>query len=178
MTQDVREGNQALKATVYPPDNFNNGARAEVVHWNRQQGNYYLFTDGQQVEYRWYTKIPAVFPMKNTWHIITQWHQVPDGSQCWRNGNLISCSPVPLMFNLRDYDNDGNPTLELVVINKQNSSFFDTLWQRELTPQDRDIWHEFRLHIKGSACDNYDHSNGRCILEEMAAAKSNINTDF
>jgi hypothetical protein len=169
VTQDVREGNQALKATVYPPDNFNNGARAEVVHWNSQQGNYYLFTDGQQVEYRWYTKIPAVFPMKNTWHIITQWHQVPDLSQCWRNNQLVNCPGVPLTFNLRDYDNDGNPTLELLVINKENSNFFDRLWQRELTPQDRDIWHEFRLHIKWSACDNYDHSNGRCILEDDGA---------
>jgi polysaccharide lyase-like protein len=169
ITQGVREGNQSLKATVYPTDSFNDGARAEVVHYNRQQGNYYLFTDGQEVEYKWYTKIPAVFPMKNKFHIITQWHQVPGESQCWRNNILVSCPAVPLLVNLRDYDNNGNPTLELLVINKQNADNFDRLWSRELVPQDRDVWHEFRLLTKWSACDTYDHTNGRCMQENDGA---------
>jgi len=170
VTQDIKEGNQALRATVYPYDNFNRGARAEVVHWDRQQGNYYLFADGQEVEYRWYTKIPTDFPMKSrTWHIITQWHQVPDVSQCWRNNQLVNCPGVPLTFNLNDYDSDGNPTLELLVQNKENVNFFDRLWAYELTQQDRNRWHEFRLHTKWSACDDYDHSNGRCKLEKDGA---------
>jgi Polysaccharide lyase len=107
--------------------------------------------------------------MKNTWHIITQWHQGLDTSTCLRNGGRVDCNPVPLGFNLRDYNNDGNPTLELVVINKENGDGFDRLWQRELTQQDHDIWHEFRLHVKWSACDLFDPTNGRCKAENDGA---------
>lgn len=170
VTQDVKEGKQALKATVYPYNNFNRGARAEVVHWDRQHGNYYLFADGQEVEYRWYTKVPTDFPIKSrTWHIITQWHQVPHVSQCWRNNSLTDCGVVPLTFNLNDYDGNGNPALELLVLNKENADGFDRLWTYELTQQDRNRWHEFRLYTKWSACDDYDHSNGRCDFEKDGA---------
>jgi hypothetical protein len=127
VTNDVREGNQALRATVYPDDNASGrlGARAEVVHWDLQQRNYSFFSDGQEVEYRWYTKIPGIFPMENnTWHIITQWHQLLDQSKCWRNGvyTTNNCNVVPLVVNLNDYNANGNPTLEPLVINIENDN--------------------------------------------------------
>jgi hypothetical protein len=145
-----------------------------VVHWNQQQRNYYLFTDGQVVEYKWYTKIPAVFPLKDipnklSFHFITQWHQVPGESQCWRNNTLQACPAVPLGLNLRDNDHEGNPNLELLVINKQNANYYDKLWSRELGQQDRDVWHEFRLLTKWSACDDYDRINGNCLQENDGA---------
>jgi Polysaccharide lyase len=150
---------KSLKATVYPDDLAGgSGARAEVVHFDRAMNTYYTFSDGDDVEYKWYTKFPADLPMKmkNTFHVVTQWHQREDISQCYRNNQLIDCPSVPLLLNLRDYDNDGDPTLELLVINKENGNFFDSLWQIELTKTDLDRWHEFRLHTKWSGCDEYD----------------------
>jgi hypothetical protein len=173
VTQDVAEqdSKQALKVTVYPGDTVNNGARAEVKHTDNQLENKGWFNDSDEVYYKWYTKIPTDFPIRaNTFHLITQWHQEATGEGCNGDPTIAGCKGVPLQINLRDEDNDGNPTLQLLVINRADSSYFDKLWDYELTQEDRNTWHQFLLHVKWSGCDQWNNENkDQCMREDDGA---------
>lgn len=97
------------------------------------------FNIGDEIWYHWYTMIPKNEAIKDTWHILTQWHSPTDNKSnspdCHNPENVttdfnMNCgtSGVPVVFNLinstrpNNYDsvckNLRGLTLELELVNK------------------------------------------------------------
>jgi hypothetical protein len=73
---------------------------------------------------------------------------------------------VPLKFNFINDPRRGGEVIELLSIEKEsvNGHVKDShrLWSQTM---DKGRWHEFVMHVNWSKCDQYDPSNGRCILD-------------
>jgi hypothetical protein len=190
------DGNKILNTTVFPGDLAidsegnhqvdNNASRAEVFHnepfqsgtENPLEDRYYedddVDNDADNVDdemwFHWYTLFPSesVLPIiKDKFHVWTQFHQLLDQTKCPTPTRNISCSAVPILFNLRDFKNDNpdrGPLLQFLIIDKNNetsnTSFFETLWT-DPEPLQREKWYEFLLHVNWSKCNNFT-SQGTC----------------
>jgi uncharacterized protein (TIGR03382 family) len=121
VTDVVREGRYALKATVRKGDNpiGASGNRNEVLYLSRE-------TPGQEYFYKWSTLFPNDYPSANSWQLFAQWHQ--DGC----------CGSPPLEFYL---------TGEEMRVRVGGSSG-RILWH---APLQRGHWNDFVLHVKWSA---------------------------
>ncbi|WP_407736329.1 heparin lyase I family protein [Hyalangium sp.] len=117
----VREGRYALKATVHKGDNpiSASGNRNEVLYLSRE-------TPGQEYFYKWSTMFPSDYPSANTWQLFAQWHQ--DGC----------CGSPPLEFYLQGEE----------MRMRVGGSSGRVLWH---SPLQRAHWNDFVLHVKWSA---------------------------
>ncbi|WP_224243036.1 polysaccharide lyase [Hyalangium gracile] len=116
----VREGRYALKATVKKGDNPINasGNRNELLYLSRE-------TPGLDYFYKWSTLFPQGYPSVNKWQVFAQWHQ--DGC----------CGSPPLEFYLVGEE------MRLRV----GGSSGKILWR---APLKRGQWNDFVLHVKWS----------------------------
>jgi hypothetical protein len=125
VSDPVREGRSALRATVKYGDLINNGARAEVVLATPQ------FREGDERWFHWYTMFPADFVASPSWQLVTQWHSNAFG--------------FPLAFGLH------GETLSFRVMAHQYDAAGQwdagTLWK---APLQRGTWNEYLLHVKFS----------------------------
>jgi uncharacterized protein (TIGR03382 family) len=117
----VREGSYALKATVIQGDNpiQASGNRNELAYLTQEE-------PGSEYFYKWSTLFPEDFASNDTWQVFAQWHQ----EGC--------CGSPPLEFYvvgeemfLRVGGNDGQ-----------------VLWSAPLV---RGRWNDFVLHVKWSS---------------------------
>jgi hypothetical protein len=126
VTDPVREGNYALKATVQPGDYVKLGARAELVVTSP------MFHEGEERWFHWHTLFPQDFQTSPRWHLFIQWHSGDFG--------------VPLQFNLH------GERLSFRVMGHQ----YDAQGQHDAgmlwtAPLQRGEWMEFLLRVKFSA---------------------------
>jgi hypothetical protein len=177
------DGNQILQTTVFPGDraidsesnlpvDTNPVSRAEVVHNEPFQigteDRYY--EDSDEMWYHWYTLFSSDLTIPaERFHIWTQFHQTPALSTCFNNTIIEPCGAVPLIFNLRDDNNDNQrPELQLNIIEKNrqlsNTNNFLTLWEEEVQLGG---WYEFLLHVKWQKCDNFT-AQGICTDDDDA----------
>ncbi len=117
----VREGRYALKATVHQGDNpiSASGNRDELLYLSHE-------TPGQEYFYKWSTLFPPDYPSSNTWQLFAQWHQ--DGC----------CGSPPLEFYLVGEE----------MRMRVGGSSGQILWR---APLQRGHWNDFVVHVKWSA---------------------------
>ncbi|MBN9688305.1 heparin lyase I family protein [Corallococcus sp. NCSPR001] len=121
VTDVVRDGRYALKATVKQGDNPINasGNRNELLYLTHE-------TQGKEYYYKWSTLFPSNYPVHDSWQVITQWHQ----ESC--------CGSPPLEFFVR------GDKINLRV----GGNTTPVLWQTSI---DKGNWHDFVLHVKWSS---------------------------
>ncbi|MBU8896423.1 carbohydrate-binding protein [Corallococcus sp. H22C18031201] len=120
VTDVVREGRYALKATVHQGDDPINGSgnRNELLYLSQE-------TQGDEYFYKWSTLFPNGYPSADSWQVFTQWHQ----EGC--------CGSPPLEFFVRGEQMN-------MRVGGVNGPI---LWK---APIDRGNWHDFVLHVKWS----------------------------
>jgi uncharacterized protein (TIGR03382 family) len=116
----VREGRYALKATVHRGDNpiSASGNRNELLYLSQE-------TPGVDYFYKWSTLFPQGYPSSNTWQVFAQWHQ---------NG---CCGSPPMEFYVV------GEQMHLRV----GGSSGRILWHAPLV---RGHWNDFVMHVKWS----------------------------
>ncbi|WP_375743175.1 heparin lyase I family protein [Corallococcus interemptor] len=121
VTDVVRDGKYALKATVKQGDNPINasGNRNELLYLTHE-------TQGKEYYYKWSTLFPSNYPVHDSWQVITQWHQ----ESC--------CGSPPLEFFVR------GDKINLRV----GGNTTPVLWQTSIN---KGNWHDFVLHVKWSS---------------------------
>jgi uncharacterized protein (TIGR03382 family) len=116
----VREGRYALKATVRKGDNpiSASGNRNELLYLSRE-------TPGVDYFYKWSTLFPQGYPSANAWQVFAQWHQ--DGC----------CGSPPMEFYVMGEE----------MRMRVGGSTGRILWRAPLV---RAHWNDFVLHVKWS----------------------------
>jgi uncharacterized protein (TIGR03382 family) len=117
----VREGRYALKATVHQGDNpiGASGNRNELVYLTQE-------TPGSEFFYKWSTLFPEGYPSANSWQLFAQWHQ----EGC--------CGSPPLEFYVVGEE----------MFMRVGGSSGRVLWRNRLV---RGHWNDFVLRVKWSA---------------------------
>ncbi|WP_224364960.1 polysaccharide lyase [Hyalangium versicolor] len=140
----VREGRYALKATVKKGDNpiSASGNRNELLYLSRE-------TPGKEYFYKWSTLFPQNYPTSNTWQVFAQWHQ--DGC----------CGSPPLEFYLTGEE----------MRMRVGGSSGKILWRAPLV---RGQWNDFVLHVKWSASSKEGfvelYKNGQLVVPKTLVA--------
>ncbi len=117
----VREGSYALKATVYQGDDpiQASGNRNEMVYVTDE-------APGSEYFYKWSTLFPENFASNARWQVFAQWHQ----QGC--------CGSPPLEFFVVGEE----------MFLRVGGTHGKILWR---APLERGRWHDFVLHVKWSS---------------------------
>jgi uncharacterized protein (TIGR03382 family) len=140
----VREGSYALKATVRQGDNpiGASGNRNEVVYLTEEN-------PGTEYYYKWSTLFPVDYPSVNTWQLFAQWHQ----EGC--------CGSPPLEFYVVGEE----------MFMRVGGSSGRVLWSGPLM---RGHWNDFVLHVKWSSDPNEGfvemYKDGELVIPKTMAA--------
>lgn len=144
VTDVVREGRYALKATVHQGDNpiRASGNRNELVYLTEEN-------PGTEYFYKWSTLFPEGYPSTNSWQLFAQWHQ----EGC--------CGSPPLEFYVVGEE----------LFMRVGGSEGRVLWRGPLM---RGHWNDFVLRVKWSSDPNEGfvemYKDGELVIPKTMAA--------